>query len=142
MRVFVDTNLWVYRLDWRQPEKTRFVADWFRELGQQHDIVISTQVMIELRSVLSRKLKPAFSAEDTRMALNALAVFEVATSHAEMVLDAHELAVVEQLSWFDALIAEAALRSQCAVLYSEGFSHGQKLGGELLVQNPFQGAGA
>lgn len=138
MRVFIDTNLWAYRLDRRQPEKTRFVAHWLRELASEHDIVISTQVMIELRSVLTNKLKPAFSPQDTRTALNALVAFEVVNTQANMVLDAHELAHAEQLSWFDALIAEAALRSHCDILYSEDFSHGRKLGGKLLVQNPFQ----
>lgn len=139
MRVFVDTNLWVYRLDRREPDKSRFIARWLRELAQDHDIVVSTQVLIELRSVLTGKLKPAFSPAETRIALNALAAFEVIGTHANMVLDAHELAVAEQLSWFDALIAEAALRSHCKVLYSEAFSHDQRLGGELLVRNPFKG---
>ena len=140
MRVFVDTNLWVYRLDQRQPEKTHFVTGWLRQLAQEHDIVISTQVMIELRSVLTRKLTPTFSEQDTRIALRALATFEVVGTHANLVLDAHELAVAEQLSWFDALIAEATIRSRCGVLYSEDFSHGRKLGQDLLVQNPLQDA--
>lgn len=138
MRVFIDTNLWAYRLDRRQPEKARFVAHWLRQLASEHDIVISTQVMIELRSVLTGKFKPAFSPRDTRIALNALAAFEVVNTHPNMVLDAHELAQAERLSWFDALIAEAALRSHCDILYSEDFSHGRNLGGKLLVQNPFQ----
>lgn len=137
MRVFIDTNLWVYRLDRRQPEKTRYISQWLRELASEHDIVVSTQVMVELRSVLTRKLSPGFSAADTRIALDALAAFEVIGTHASLVLDAHELATAEQLSWFDALIAEAALRSRCEILYSEDFSHGRKLGGKLLVQNPF-----
>lgn len=140
MRVFVDTNLWAYRLDRRQPEKSQFIAHWLRELANEHDIVVSTQVLIELRSVLTRKFKPAYSAEDTRTALAALARFEVVDTHVNMVLDAHELAVAEQLSWFDALIAEAALRSHCSTLYSEDFSHGQRLNAELLVQNPFRSA--
>lgn len=139
MRVFVDTNLWVYRLDVRQPEKNRFIAGWLRQQAMDHDIVISTQVMIELRSVLTRKLKPSFSMRAARQALTALAAFEVVGTHANTVLDAHELAATEQLSWFDALIAEAAIRSQCDTLYSEDFSHGQRLGGALLVQNPFLG---
>ena len=37
----------------------------------------------------------------------------------------------------NALIAEAALRSHCEILYSEDFQHGQRLSGRLLVQNPF-----
>lgn len=137
MRVFVDTNLWVYRLDQRDPDKSRFVAHWLRQLAHEHDIVISTQVLIELRAVLSSKFKPAFSAQDVRIALDSLTAFEVVPAHANMVLDAHELAVTEQLSWFDALIAEAALRSHCAILCSEDFGHGRRLGGQLLLQNPF-----
>lgn len=137
MRVFVDTNLWVYPLDHREPDKARFVLGWLRRLAEADDVVVSTQVLIELRSVLTRKLKPAYSAQDTRATLQALAQFDVVPAHAEMVLDAHELAVDEQLPWFDALIAEAALRNNCAILYSEDFTHGQKLGGTVLVQNPF-----
>jgi predicted nucleic acid-binding protein len=64
-------------------------------------------------------------------------LFEVVGTDANLVLDAHELATREQLSWFDALIAEAAIRSHCDVLYSEDFSHGRRLE-SMLVQNPFK----
>ena len=36
----------------------------------------------------------------------------------------------------DALIAEAAIRSRCSILFSEDFSHGRRIAG-LLVINPF-----
>lgn len=136
MRVFIDTNLWVYRLDRREPEKSAFVRDWLRELALEHEIVISTQVLIELRSAMARKLKPALSWPDTRVALEALAEFEVVPANASLVLDAHELARTWKLSWFDALIVEAAVRSGCERLYSEDFNHGQVIE-ELKVQNPF-----
>ena len=136
MRVFVDTNLWAYRLDQREPQKSRFIRQWLRDLAQEHEIVISTQVLIELRSVLSRKLQPALSFEDTRAALEALARFEVVPANAELVLDAHALAHAEQLSWCDALIVEAALRSGCERLYSEDFGQFRRFGA-LQVMNPF-----
>lgn len=136
MRVFIDTNLWVYRLDKRDKHKSQFIATWLRNTARDHDIVVSTQVLIELRSVLTRKFAPPLSASDTRIALEAVATFEVVTTHANLVLDAHELAGRQQLSWFDALIAEAAIRSGCTILFSEDFSHGQKFG-ELTVCNPF-----
>ena len=91
MRVFVDTNLWADRLDRRDPEKSTFVRNWMRELALEHDIVISTQVLIELRAVLTSKLKPALSWHDTRAALEAPATFEVVPVNASLVLDAHEL---------------------------------------------------
>lgn len=136
MRVFIDTNLWVYRLDQREPEKSRRISQWLREVASEHHIVLSTQVLIELRSVLTRKLKPPMPHEDTRLALNALAQFEVLATDTAVVLDAHELAQREQLSWFDALIVEAAIRSCCDRLYSEDLSHGRKFG-RLTVCNPF-----
>ena len=50
-----------------------------------------------------------------RFAFNVLAAFEVVATDANLVLDAHELAQAEQLSWFDALIVEAAIRSGLTV---------------------------
>jgi predicted nucleic acid-binding protein len=136
MRVFIDTNLWVYRLDQREPEKSRRISTWLREIASEHQIVLSTQVLVELRAVLTRKLKPPMPHADAGLALNALAQFEVLASDTALVLDAHELAQREQLSWFDALIVEAALRAGCEQLFSEDLSHGRKFGG-LTVCNPF-----
>ena len=51
-------------------------------------------------------------------------------------LDAHQLAVAEQLSWFDALIAEAAIRSHRDVLFSEDFDDGRVIAG-MRIANPF-----
>jgi predicted nucleic acid-binding protein len=136
MRVFIDTNLWVYRLDKREPDKSIRISEWLREVAGEHHIVLSTQVLIELRSVLTRKLKPPLSHDDTRLALHALACFEVMTTDSALVQDAHELADAEQLSWFDALIVEAAIRSGCDILFSEDLSHGRKFG-KLTVCNPF-----
>ena len=136
MRVFIDTNLWVYRLDRRDPEKSRRMGQWLREVASAHDVVVSTQVLIELRAVLSHKLKPALSHPDIRSALEALATFEVAHADSSLVLDAHELADAEQLSWFDALIVEAAIRSGCRMLFSEDLGHGRRVG-QLTICNPF-----
>lgn len=137
MRVFIDTNLWAYRLDRREPEKSAFVRDWLRPIAEEHEIVVSTQVLIELRSVLTRKLKPALSWQDTRAALEALAGFEVVPANANLVLDSHELARAQKLSWFDALIVEAATRAGCERLYSEDLDHGRRYG-DMTVSNPFR----
>jgi predicted nucleic acid-binding protein len=137
MRVFIDTNLWVYRLDRREPQKSERLKPWLAEVIAEHEVVISTQVLIELRSVASRKLQPPLAAAEIASMLQALSGFEVVTTDANLVLDADQLAEREQLSWFDALIAEAAIRSRCAVLFSEDFGHGRKFGG-LEVVNPLR----
>jgi len=137
MRVFVDTNIWAYRLDRREVHKSPFIKAWLRQLAQDHEVVISTQVLIELRAVMTRKLQPSLSSADCRQALEALAQFDVVPTDAALVLDAHELAAAHQVSWFDALILEAAIRSRCAVLYSEDFNGGQQFGG-LAIVNPLE----
>lgn len=138
MRVFIDTNLWAYRLDRREPDKSEQVRHWLASVVADAEVVISTQVMIELRSVASRKLQPPLGNEAITSLLGALACFEVVETTVNLILDAHQLAIREQLSWFDALIAEAAIRSRCTILYSEDFSHGRRIDG-LEVVNPLLG---
>jgi predicted nucleic acid-binding protein len=136
MRVFIDTNLWVYRLDRREPAKSEQMRQWLASVILEHEVVISTQVLIELRAVATRKLQPRLNDPHITEVLEALAGFEVVPTDAHLVLDAHQLAILEQLSWFDALIAEAAIRSRCSILFSEDFSHGRRIAG-LVVINPF-----
>lgn len=136
MRAFVDTNLWVYCFDQREPDKSRWIKEWLRKLAADSEIVVSTQVLIELRSVLTRKLKPPVSAEAAHGVLLSVARFEVVSTDSPLVLDAHVLAQREQLGWFDALIVEAAIRSGCDVLYSEDLAHHRKCSG-LIIRNPF-----
>jgi predicted nucleic acid-binding protein len=138
MRVFIDTNLWAYRLDQREPAKSERVHGWLANIVADHEVVISTQVLIELRSVVSRKLQPPLTDQQMTALLEALAGFEVVSTDANLILDAHQLAIRERLSWFDALIAEAAIRSRCSVLYSEAFGHGRRIAG-LEVVNPLRG---
>lgn len=106
-------------------------------MASEHEIVISTQVLIELRLVVTCKLKPALSWQDTRAALLALSEFEVVPANSNLILDAHELARAERLSWFDALIVEAASRAGYARLYSEDLDHGRRHA-EMIVSNPFR----
>jgi predicted nucleic acid-binding protein len=114
------------------------VHEWLADIVADHEVVISTQVLIELRSVVSRKLQPPLTNQQMTALLEALAGFEVVSSDANLILDAHQLAIREQLSWFDALIAEAAIRSRCSVLYSEAFGHGRRIT-DLVVVNPLRG---
>ena len=135
MRVFIDTNLWVYRLDRREPDQAERIRLWLAAITNDHQVVISTQVLIELRSVASRKLQPPLSDAQINGLLEALSGFEVVSTDKALILDAHQLACREQLSWFDALIAEAAIRNRCEVLFSEDFTHGRVIAG-MQIRNP------
>jgi len=56
-------------------------------------------------------------------------------ANASLVLDAHEVSRTWKLSWFDALIVEAAIRSGCERLFSEDLGHGQVFE-SLMVESP------
>lgn len=92
MRVFIDTNLWVYRLDQREPAKSDRVRGWLAELIADHEFVISMQMLIELRSVASRKLEPPLTDHPINGLLKTRSGFEVVGSDAVLILDVHQSA--------------------------------------------------
>lgn len=99
-------------------------TDWLEDVTLKHEVVISTQVLIERRSVATRKLRPPLSDQQISGLLEALCEFEVVSTDSTLVIDA--------------LIVEAAIRNRCAVLFSEELSHGSQteLTGRLAWRSP------
>lgn len=130
--VFVDTNVFAYALDDGEPSK----RDSARETIEVHrrQIIVSTQVLLELHAVCTRRL--GMDREVTGRAVRAVALFPVVGADRELILDAVTLATDAQLSVFDAAIVAAAARGGCATLLSEDLNDGQLLGG-VQVRNPF-----
>jgi predicted nucleic acid-binding protein len=135
LRVFIDTNLCIYRLDCREPDQAARIGAWPGDLAAEHEIMVSTQVLIEPHSVLTRKFAPPFDYAATHAALEAVAGFEVVPTDQLLVLDALALALRGQLAWFDALIVEAAIRSGCCIVFNEDLRHGRRYA-NLEVRNP------
>jgi len=131
VRVFLDTNVLVYRFDHTDPARQSAAATVLAR--QDADFVVSTQVLIELFAVLTRKF--GLSHPDATRVLRELDL-PVATTDRTFVLDAAATATSHQLPIFDALILEAAAQSDCAELWSEDFNSGSELRGVRIV-NPF-----
>lgn len=132
MTVFVDTNVFAYALDVSDAAKREGAIQVINE--QRSEIVISTQVLIELQAVCTRKL--AMSRADARAVVTAVAGFPVVDTDRQMVLDALALAEASELSIFDAAIVCAAQRARCDVLLTEDLNAGQVFG-SVVVRNPF-----
>ncbi|MCL2850105.1 MAG: PIN domain-containing protein [Micrococcales bacterium] len=131
MRVFLDTNVLVYRFDRTDPARQRTAAALLAR--EDVDFVVSTQVLIELFAVLTGKF--AVPRADATRVLRELDLPVVVTDRT-FVLDAAATATSHQLPIFDALILQAAAQSDCAELWSEDFSSGSELRGVRIV-NPF-----
>lgn len=136
MICFFDTNILVYLFDASDPVRQKKAMDCFQEAVNSHSIALSTQVLQEFYAVTTRKLKPAITPERAAQHVNLLCAFDVMDSTAQTVQAAMVLAQGHQLSWWDALVLEAALRAKAEVIYTEDFSHGQRFG-SLTVVNPF-----
>ena len=130
--VFVDTNVIAYAFDQESPVKRRVA----QELIGQADFVISAQVLSELFVTLTHKLKQKVPAEVARQAINELQVLRVIDTTPALVLRAIDTSVRYQLSYWDALIIEAALAAGCATLVTEDLTEGALYKG-LRVVNPF-----
>ncbi len=136
MIYFFDTNVLAYILDNDDPVRQSRAKEYFNHIAQEHDACLSTQVLIELYNVLTRRLKPKLSHPQAQAHLEAFSQFRVMATQAQHVLAATQLVQKHQLSWWDAFILEAALRADADVLVSADFSHGQRFG-RLCIENPF-----
>lgn len=67
-----------------------------------------------------------------------LARYEVVPVDPSLVFRAVERSRNNQISYYDALIVEAALRAGCTILYTEDLHHGMRFD-SLEVRNPFKG---
>lgn len=134
MTVFFDTNVLVYCTDTQALEKQLRARRLVAQTAAAGDAVLSTQVLIELFHTVTRKQKmPPAAAQALTLAY---AAWPVIDSDAAMVHLAINRSIQQQLSIWDAMVIEAALRSGAKTLYTEDLNHGQRFGA-LTVVNPF-----
>lgn len=131
-KVFVDTNIWAYRLDGREAVKRETARS---RMSEPHTFIVSTQVLLELYSVVTRKFEPALTAVQARAALAEVATLPVVAADADLVMRSTLVAQGHQLSIWDAMIVEAAAEAGCDELWTEDLAAGAELRGVRVV-NP------
>lgn len=136
-KVFLDTNVLAYLFDDRSPAK-QARAEEILQSGRE--LVLSTQVMLELYSVLTRKFDPPLSPAEGEQVLRRLRRLEVVAADAALVLRAARTVTEHRLSIWDAMVLEAAHLGGCSELWTEDLSDGVELRGVRIV-NPFDDDG-
>ena len=63
-------------------------------------------------------------------------ICRVVTVEVPLIIEAAERSEKHRLSFWDALIVQAALEGNCKTLLSEDMQHGRRFG-DLAIQNPF-----
>jgi predicted nucleic acid-binding protein len=138
-RYVLDTNVLVYALDRRAPEKRARAREVLRRLGAS-GAVLPAQVLSEFANVCLRKLEPrpdpaAVQREVERLLL----AFPVLPLTGPVVLEALRGVREHLLSYYDAQIWAVARLGQVGVVLSEDFNPGAVLDG-VSFANPLDPA--
>ena len=136
-KCFVDTNILVYAHDITQGTKHERARELVNSLWESGDGVLSTQVLQELCVTVRRKAARPLSPENTRKLIEDYVKWPVVVNTAESVLEALDLESRYQISFWDALIVQAAASCGAEILYSEDLAEGQKYS-EVRVVNPLK----
>ena len=133
---FVDTNVLVYAHDRQAGSKTLLAQELLGRLWKEKNGVLSTQVLQEFCVNARRKFQQPMTVAEVREAVLTYQSWRLVVNTASSILRGLEIEQRYRLSFWDAMIVQAAESAECEVLYSEDLSHGQKYGGVLVV-NPF-----
>jgi predicted nucleic acid-binding protein len=99
--------------------------------------VLSTQVLQEFFVNVQRQARQPISRYELKEVIRDYLAWEVVVNSAEAVLSTMEFEDMYKISFWAAMIVQAAENANCQVLYSEDFSNGQEYEG-MLVINPFE----
>jgi predicted nucleic acid-binding protein len=134
-KAFVDTNILVYAHDLVSGTKNERARELIEKLWNVGGGVLSTQVLQELCINLRRKAAKPLTIEETRSLIEDYTDWKIVVNTQDSVIEALTIEARYQISFWDALIIQAAERSGAAILYSEDLSDGQTYG-SVRVVNP------
>ncbi len=134
MASFIDSNVLIYAEASDEPAKQYAALALLSRLKLDAEGVISTQVLQEFANVALRKM--GLNAAHVRAQLAAHEQFEVVQVTPRIIRGALDLHQTRSLSFYDALLVEAARIAGCDTLYSEDLTTGEVIDGVKIV-NPF-----
>jgi predicted nucleic acid-binding protein len=133
-RSFVDTNVLVYAFDDGTPAKRDRARSLLTTPGAT--LVISAQVVGEFYVVVTRKLTTPLGEGHACAAVAELLRLPVMPIDGELARAAASTSRATQLSYWDALIVEAAAAAGCDRLLTEDLADGATIR-SVRVENPF-----
>lgn len=140
MPALIDTNILVYSVDARFPEKRRIAAALLRKGILEDSIRLPHQAIVEFLSVVSRPLPSGgflLSPEEAlRETEELLLEFVVLYPNEAIVRTALRATAAYRLPWYDAHLWAYADYYGLSELISEDFQHG-RLYGTVRAVNPF-----
>ncbi|MEQ8553628.1 MAG: PIN domain-containing protein [Cyclobacteriaceae bacterium] len=134
-KVFIDTNVLVYLFSNTEDDKRKKCKELIRTYSSEYILVWSTQIVQEFYVVMTTKLRR--QPQEVKLLLNNFSEFELVINNLDMIEQAMDIQVINQLSFWDSLVISAANTSRCQILLSEDLNHNQVIQG-IKIQNPFK----
>src|SRR5215203_5680220 len=126
-RSFLHTNVLLYLFDNSVPKKKARAQEVFSEEVEAGRIVLSTQILQEFYVNATRKLAEPLPVEVAEAQVRDFARLPLVRVDEAMILAAIERSRTMYLSFWDALVVEAALRAGTPRLLTEDLQHGQQI---------------
>ena len=133
---FVDTNVLVYAHDASELVKQAQARGVLEELWSDGTGVLSTQVLQEFYIVVTGRTRIRMASAQAREILSLYGAWTVAQVDLVTILAATELHEAQAISFWDALIVEAARLAGAGRILTEDLSHGTTVNG-IRIENPF-----
>jgi len=133
-RVFVDTNIWVYAVDASEPHKRDRARAAIAPRADAH-VTISSQVLSEFHTVVTRKLESPLSEEQAAQMVDRLSQLPVVPVDGDLVIRAIAGSRSWGISLWDAVVIRAAEVAGCGLVLSEDLADGATYG-SVRVSNP------
>ncbi len=134
--VFVDTNVLIYGVDDKDPDKRDRARGWLQVCWEQRCGRLSTQVLNEFYVNVRKKFAQALSQDDARTEIRRYQHWKPWPIDQATVETAWAVESRYGVNYWDALMVAAAQQQGCNWLLTEDLQHGQQIDGVRIV-NPF-----
>lgn len=136
MPVFVDANILVYAEDRDAGDKHVIARNLVADLWRSGEGVLSIQVLQEFFVNVTRKVPRPLDSGQALEIVEQYLTWRVVENTGDLLLAGIRRAAALKVSFWDALVLEAALLERCDRIWTEDLNHGQKVG-DLTIVNPF-----
>lgn len=135
-KVFLDTNVLIYSIDVHSPSKHSVSRQMLDSLPERSiNGVISTQVLQECYVIATGKL--GLDPITVKGMIASMPPLELVTVDLRLINAAIDCHILNQISFWDALIVVSAEKANCDILWTEDLNDGQVIRG-VRIENPFK----
>ena len=138
-KVFIDTNIWIYAFlsEKGDKEKNKIILQFLEIEIKQNILTTSIQCINEFNNILNRKY--GVSDKEIGQYIKGICeISEIIPLNIYVYWKASDLIKKFKFSFWDSLIASAAVLNDVEIIYSEDFQNNLKIEKNLKILNPFK----